>query len=154
MHFGGVFDDRHERFAVAGREGDAIDVLVDEVVNDADLLAEIELSGGAVPEDLRAHFIAGLDCAGVNGLPEDVRLAFGNYGDAELRGSVAGGAGEEQDEACQRGPEVRCSHEFSQIICDDAKWPQIARMHTDKKKHGKVQRSGGIRSGPIQHVGG
>jgi hypothetical protein len=69
-------------------------MLADEVLDNPDLAREVILDSGPVPEDFDAHFLARLYRAGVDRLPEDVGLAFGNDGDARLRISIACRIGE------------------------------------------------------------
>ena len=75
----GALDDRDERLAVRGSERDAVDALVDEVVDDVDLAREVDLGSGAVPADIDPQLLPRLDRAGVNCLPEDVRLSLRDH---------------------------------------------------------------------------
>src|SRR5262249_12889411 len=53
----GALHHGHQRFAVRGSEGNAIHMLIDEIVNDVDLPAEVDLGSGTVPTDLHAQLV-------------------------------------------------------------------------------------------------
>ena len=67
-------------------------MLINKIIDNIDLAAEIDLRGGAVPSDIHAEFIARRDCAGVDSLPEDMRLALGHHRDNPFMLPVTGDA--------------------------------------------------------------
>src|SRR5215813_2241944 len=68
-------------------EHDAVDALVDHVLDDVDLARIISLLSGAFPDDLDVEILARRVRARFDRLPERVRDALGNYGDGLLLGA-------------------------------------------------------------------
>src|SRR5215471_18859089 len=89
-----LVDHRHQRVAVRRGEHDAVNALVDHVLDDVDLFGISRFLSGAFPEDLDVEVLARSVRARFDRRPERVRNAFGNYGDGLLLGApgaIAGG---------------------------------------------------------------
>ena len=90
----GVGHRRHERRGVERRQDDAVDALRHEIADDVDLPLAIVLEQGALPVNIDvAEFLGRLEGAGVHRLPEHVRRALGNHGDAITPLAVRGRTG-------------------------------------------------------------
>src|SRR5947209_6959758 len=68
-------------------EHDAVDALTEEVLDDFDLLVPIVLFHRSFPDDVDALLVPRLHRTGMDRLPELVRGALGNDGEAFLRRS-------------------------------------------------------------------
>src|SRR5205085_12129992 len=93
---GGAIDDADHGGFVDGSQTDGVDALRDHGIHDLELAGEIGFGRRAVPDDFDAVFASGGDGAGMDGLPEQVRLTFRDNGDALACVAVAGGRKNDQ----------------------------------------------------------
>ena len=86
----GVLHHGNQRFAVRRGEHNPRYMLIDKIVDDIDLAAQIDFRGGPVPYDLHAQFPARRYRARMHALPEDVGLSFRHDGDHAFMRAIAG----------------------------------------------------------------
>ena len=77
-------DRRNQRRGIERRQHDAVDALGDEILHDVDLALAIVFEQRALPVDLDVAQLhsGGLQRPGMHRLPEHVRRALGDHGDA------------------------------------------------------------------------
>ena len=99
--------DRHQRVGVVGRNGDGVDFLRDEGVDDGDLFLGRRLGRAGVDQVDVAEFLGRLDAAVVTGVEEAVAERLDDHGDAE----PVGGKRRTDADACA-GDDRNAAHEL------------------------------------------
>ena len=86
----GFGDRTHQSVGIQRCQANAIDLLVQETLNDVDLLVPIALPRGSPPLDFRIELLGRLESAEVDGFPKNMRRAFGDHRDRQRAGLFAG----------------------------------------------------------------
>ena len=115
------------------RQRNAVNALVYEIVDDVDLSREIDLRRGPVPADFDSQLAPGRDRARMHGLPEDVRLRFGDNRNDRLALFLAGHTRQQADQKRDAQyflhPHPRMSHERKRFFLYHNRRDAAERIH-------------------------